>query len=132
MRRLCEWLQLFCCLIVLCWELTASLLLLSLSRVRANREEEEAKKIPYEAEINLCDHLVTYLEHFLVPSNAEAENANTNQGVAELEVDGQVLRAYRRDDDDEVSKKKKGKKSKKQQIAGVKHDKIVHSVGASR
>lgn len=93
-------------------------------------EEEEAKKIPYEAEINLCDYLVTYLEHFLVPSNAEAENANASKTTAELEVDGQVLRAYRRDDDDEdIGRKKKGKKNKKQQIAGVKHDRIVHSVG---
>jgi hypothetical protein len=100
--------------------------------VCAHSEEEEAKKIPYEAEIYLCDHLVTYLEHFLVPSNADAENTNANQATAELEVDGQVLRAYRRDDDDEVSKKKKGKKNKKQHIAGVKHDKIVHSVGTSR
>ena len=92
-------------------------------------EEEELKKIPYEAEILLCNYLINYLEGFIASSNADVDESETKLEL-EVEVDGKVLHAYRRDDSDEgASKKKKGKKSKKQVTAGVKHDRIVHTVG---
>jgi len=90
---------------------------------QAALEAEEAAKIPYEEEMALCDFLVKYLEDNFVNKDKDGEDAPQTNGPgqpSQLESDGMVLKALKRDDDDGFGimlggggGKKKGKKGKK-------------------
>ncbi len=84
-------------------------------------EVEESKKIPYEEEMALCDHLVSYLEtNFLskttkgvgrdsAASNDEAEKPTAQE---DDEYEGKVLVIKKRDTEDFLPGRKGGKKNR--------------------
>lgn len=62
-----------------------------------NREEEEAKKIPYEEEMMLCEYLVKFLRKTFLDEGVEAEQENIvkSTGTTALEVNGVQLKAFK-------------------------------------
>jgi uncharacterized coiled-coil DUF342 family protein len=78
------------------------------------KEEEEAKKIPYEEEQNLCDYLAGYLERTYIKGGDEtAKVATKNQDIVAVKEDpfaGMV--AHKQDQDVEYFGKGKGKKKR--------------------
>jgi hypothetical protein len=64
------------------------------------REEEEAKKVPYEEEMALCDHLVMYLKTTFLSEEGQAgdggqEEKKSGGSAGGLEHGGVILTAYR-------------------------------------
>ncbi len=91
------------------------------------REEEELKRIPYEDEQNLCEHLTTYLRTLQSEvDSSEAtsiDNSATNTGV----FSGMKV-LTRSDDDFLIIGGNKGKGKKKGGKNNAKKDAIVHSI----
>eukprot|EP00752_Nemacystus_decipiens_P012546 g11112.t1 len=98
-------------------------------------EEEEAKKIPYESEMVLCDTLVSYLEtSFLKPStDAPKAAVEAKQAATNAEFSGMKMVMKKRDDEEFIATrggKKKGggkKKAGGKNAAGGKNT-IVHAI----
>jgi uncharacterized coiled-coil DUF342 family protein len=89
-------------------------------------EEEEAKRIPYEDEMNLCEHLITYLGKF---KEEEVEaTASSDSVAAAAGVFAGMKLLTRGDDDYAVLGKKKEKAPKKKSGASAKKDIISHSM----
>eukprot|EP00903_Cladosiphon_okamuranus_P017482 g16102.t1 len=98
-------------------------------------EEEEAKKIPYESEMVLCDTLVSYLETtFLKTSDApKAASVAAPQATTNAEFGGMKVLMKKRQDEEFIvmggGKKKGGSKKKAggKNAAGGKNT-IVHAI----
>jgi uncharacterized coiled-coil DUF342 family protein len=95
--------------------------------LRLKREEELAKKIPYEEEMDLCDYLSNYLTNAFM-----SKDKSTEKVVEEVKTDfdGLVLLNSKKDDGNfyMAPSGKQGKKNKgggKKTAAGTKRGKIV-------
>mmetsp|Transcript_23866 Transcript_23866/g.69928 ORF Transcript_23866/g.69928 Transcript_23866/m.69928 type:complete len:502 (-) Transcript_23866:631-2136(-) len=96
---------------------------------RKQREEELAKKTPYEEEMNLCDYLSNYLTTTFLGSSA-ADGAAAAEEKAEVDFEGGSELSSKKNSKDEMfmalgGRKKKGKKSKASGPAGARKGKIV-------
>jgi uncharacterized coiled-coil DUF342 family protein len=94
---------------------------------KKQQEEEEAKRIPYEDEMNLCEHLITYLANFKEKEEVEATASSDSVAAAAGVFAGMKL-LTRGDDDYAVLGKKKEKAPKKKSGASAKKDIISHSM----
>lgn len=89
------------------------------------REEEEAKKIPYEEEQGLCDYLADYLERtYLSKDNGEAKVSAKKEEVIAVKDDpfANFKPVKKENDEDYFGKGKGGKKQKKRQRADKKKE----------
>ncbi len=116
--------------------------------IRAEEEEyrlayeaEEAKKIPYEVEMALCDQLLAYLETNFFSKTVKGRDSTASKIEAEKptvqeddEYEGKVLIVKKRDTEDFLPGRKGGKKNRARKGNGVgkKKDKcgdaIVHNL----
>eukprot|EP00308_Calcidiscus_leptoporus_P008567 CAMPEP_0119403894 /NCGR_PEP_ID=MMETSP1334-20130426/143616_1 /TAXON_ID=127549 /ORGANISM="Calcidiscus leptoporus, Strain RCC1130" /LENGTH=844 /DNA_ID=CAMNT_0007427845 /DNA_START=23 /DNA_END=2557 /DNA_ORIENTATION=+ len=93
--------------------------------LRKEREEEEAKRDPWEEEKAICEQLISYVEK-LMPKSSETPSDKAALGAADVPAN---MTMRKRDDDDDylAVMKKKGKKKGGGAAGGKKSQKISHS-----
>jgi hypothetical protein len=91
------------------------------------REAEELARIPYEDEMNLCDHLISYLRTNFA-SDKDASEASGTDAAPALQTAFAGMKLLNRDEQDYAALGTKKTRGKKKGGNNTKKDAIVHSM----